>query len=64
MLVIPHGPDGTQVHQVYEAKPGNFLGPGKAFAEQVPEHHVHKDEDYHDHQEKSNENFNSPKKGI
>jgi hypothetical protein len=64
VLVIPHGPDRTQVDQIYEAKPGDFLGPGKAFAEQVPERHIHKNEEYHNRQKKGNEHFNSLKKGI
>jgi hypothetical protein len=64
VLVVPHGPDGTQVHQVYEAKPGDFLGPRKTLAKDVPKHHIHKDKDYHDRQKEGNENFNTPEKGI
>jgi hypothetical protein len=64
MLVIPHGPDGTQVYQIYETKPGYFLGPCKPFAEQVPEYNIHKNEEYHNRQKEGNENFNGLKKSI
>jgi hypothetical protein len=64
MAVIPHGPDGAQVHEVYEAKPGDFLGPRKTPAKEVPKNHIHKDEDYHDRQKKGNENFDGLEKGI
>jgi hypothetical protein len=64
VLVIPHGAYGTQVYQIYEAKPGYFLGPSEPFAEQVAEYHIHKDEDYHNRQKKGNKNFNRLKKGV
>jgi hypothetical protein len=64
VLVVPHGPDGTQVHQVYKAKPGNFLGPRKTLAKEVSKNHIHKDKDYHGRQKEGNENFNTPEKGI
>jgi hypothetical protein len=64
VLVVPHGHNGTQVYEVYEAKSGDFLGPRETLAEQVPENHVHKDKDYHNSQKKRDENFNGPEKDI
>jgi hypothetical protein len=64
VLVIPHGLNGTQVHQIYEAKTGNFLGPRKAFAEQVPENYIHKNKNDHERQKKGDQNSYSLKKGI
>jgi hypothetical protein len=64
VLVIPHSRYGTKVHQIYEAKPGNFLGPRKTLAEQVPENYIHKNKNDHKRQKKGDQNSHGLKKGI